>query len=61
MTRKLGYFLLLGVGMGAIFGIFLGAPLENNTLGIALGALSGLFIGWFIGAAVLESRNEKQR
>lgn len=47
--------------MGAVFGIFLGASLENNTLGIALGALSGLFIGWFIGAAVLEGRNEKTK
>jgi len=61
MNKKLGLFILLGLTIGASFGVFMGAAIENTPLGIALGAMGGLFIGWFIAAAVLENETSKKR
>jgi hypothetical protein len=58
MERKFGYYIVLGLVIGAIFGMGLGAASENTTWGIALGALFGVFIGWFVAAAALQNRNK---
>jgi uncharacterized membrane protein len=54
MRKKLGFYIVVGMGFGAIFGVFLGEAIENPVLGVALGALAGTFAGWFIAAAVRE-------
>jgi ABC-type uncharacterized transport system permease subunit len=59
MNKKFGIFILLGMLIGATFGVFLGAALENPLLGVSLGALVGVFLGWFIAAAVIENQNKK--
>lgn len=47
MERRFAYFILLGFGFGAIFGVFFGEAIGNSVLGVAFGAIGGLFIGWF--------------
>lgn len=54
MNKKFGLFIFLGLGIGGIFGVGLGAANGNATLGTAIGAIAGVFIGWFIAAAVRE-------
>lgn len=61
MNKKFGLFILGGLAVGASFGIFIGAAMENIPLGIALGAMGGLFISVFIDAAVLENEKSKRR
>jgi len=51
-------YVVLGLLIGAIFGLGLGAANGNTILGLGLGALAGVFIGWFIGAAVMQKQNE---
>jgi F0F1-type ATP synthase assembly protein I len=58
MRKRIGYFILIGLAIGAVFGVFLGSAIGSNTWGIILGALAGLFLGWYIGAAVIARRIE---
>jgi hypothetical protein len=58
MKKRFGYFILIGLLIGAIFGSGLGAANESALAGLGLGALAGIFVGWFVAAAVLE--NEKK-
>lgn len=60
MNKKFGLFILLGLAIGATFGMFIGAAIGNIPLGVAFGAIGGLFIGWFIFAAVLENEKSKK-
>ena len=57
MERKFGYYIFLGLIMGVVFGMGLGAANGSVIWGIGLGALAGVFIGWFIATAALESRS----
>ena len=52
--RKFGLYVFLGLLIGALFGVFLGAGSANPILGIGGGAFAGAAIGWFIAAAVIE-------
>ena len=61
MNKKFSLFILAGMSIGASFGIFIGAAIENMPLGIAFGAMGGLFISLFIEAAVLENEKSKRR
>ena len=61
MDKKFGLFILVGLSIGASFGMFIGAAMENMPLGIAFGALGGLFISLFIEAAILENEKSKRR
>jgi hypothetical protein len=58
--NKSGIFILLGLCIGATFGVFLGAAIQNMVLGTGLGALGGVFLGLFTAAAVLENQNAKK-
>jgi len=58
MERKIGIYSFLGLIIGAIFGLSLGAANGDIIWGIGLGALFGLFIGWFVAAAVIESQQK---
>ena len=58
MERKFGYYIVLGLLIGAVFGLGLGAANGNTIWGIGLGALFGVFIGWFVAAAALQSRDK---
>lgn len=60
MDRKSGYYILLGLAIGAALGVFWGAANGNVAMGIGLGAIAGVFIGWFAAAADFRSRNEKK-
>ena len=56
MERKIGIYSFLGLIIGAVFGLGLGAASGNAIWGIGLGALFGVFIGWFVAIAVQENR-----
>ncbi|GIK42944.1 MAG: hypothetical protein BroJett011_67770 [Chloroflexota bacterium] len=60
MERKFGYYILLGLVIGVVFGMGLGAANGNAIWGIWLGALGGVFIGWFIAVAALENRKNEE-
>jgi uncharacterized protein YcfJ len=60
MDRRFGYYIVLGLLVGAVFGFGLGAANGNAILGIGIGALAGVFIGWFVAAAVLEREAKKK-
>jgi hypothetical protein len=58
MERKFGYYIVLGLLIGVVFGMGLGAANGNTIWGIGLGALFGVFVGWFVAAAALQNRNK---
>lgn len=58
MERKYGYYIVLGLAIGVVFGMGVGAANGNTIWGIGLGALFGVFIGWFIAVAA-QNRNKK--
>jgi hypothetical protein len=45
MERKYAFLIILGLLVGAIYGVFFGKAIENNVLGVALGAFGGVFLG----------------
>ena len=57
MNQKYGVFIFLGLEVGGIFGVFLGAAIAIPVLGIALGAAGGVFLGWFIAASAIENQD----
>jgi uncharacterized protein YcfJ len=48
------YYIFLGLLIGALVGVGIGAANGNLITGMQLGALTGLFIGWFIAAPALK-------
>ena len=58
MERKFGYYIVLGLLIGVVFGMGLGTANGNTIWGIGLGALFGVFIGWFVAVAIQGNRNE---
>lgn len=60
MDRKFGIYILLGLVIGVLFGVFLGSATGNTILGIGPVALGGVFVGWFAAAAALKNRNGKE-
>lgn len=59
MERRFGIYIFLGLVIGAVFGMGVGAASGNTIFGIGLGALFGVFIGWFV-AAALERRKKNK-
>jgi ABC-type uncharacterized transport system permease subunit len=59
MERKFGYYIVLGLVIGVVFGMGLGAANGSIIWGIGLGALFGVFIGWFVAVAAFESQKKK--
>lgn len=60
MDKKFGIYIFLGLLIGAVFGMGLGAANGNAAFGIGGGALAGVFLGWFVAAAVQQSQNHKK-
>lgn len=60
MEQRDGIFIFLGLIIGAVFGMGLGAANGNVLMGIGLGALAGTFIGWFGAMAAYEQRTKKK-
>ena len=60
MDRKFGYYIALGLVIGVVFGMGVGAASGNTLFGIGLGALGGVFIGWFVAAAALKNRDKNK-
>jgi hypothetical protein len=61
MDEKSGVYIVLGLVIGAVFGVSLGPAIGNTFLAIALCAFGGAFVGWFIAAAVLENSKGKNK
>ena len=63
MDKRFGYYVVLGLLIGAVFGSGIGSANGNTFLGVGIGALVGVFLGWFIAAAALQNRsgNSKNR
>jgi uncharacterized protein YcfJ len=61
MDRRFGYYIVLGLVIGVVFGMGVGAASGNTLLGIGFGALGGVFIGWFVAAAALQNRDKTGR
>jgi hypothetical protein len=59
MEKKFAYLIVLGLVIGALFGIFYGKALENAALGIVFGASGGVFLGWFA-AIIAQDRYHKK-
>ena len=59
LKKRFGLYILVGLGFGAMFGIFLGEAIENAILEVPLGALGGVFVGWFVATAARENSKEK--
>jgi hypothetical protein len=59
MERKIGIYSFIGLIIGALFGMGLGAANGSVVWGLGLGALFGLFIGWFVAAAVVENQKKE--
>lgn len=57
MDKTPAYYIFLGLLIGAILGLGVGALNGNPIHGLQLGAMVGLFIGWFIAVNPLEKRN----
>ena len=60
MDQKFGYYIVLGLLVGAVFGFGLRAANGNVILGIGIGTFAGVFIGWFVAAAMLEREAKKK-
>lgn len=52
MNKKFAIYIVLGLFIGALFGVSFTPVIENDALGVLGGALAGGFVGWFIAAAV---------
>jgi hypothetical protein len=50
-------YIFLGLLIGAIVGLGIGAINANPMHGMQLGSMAGLLIGWFIAVNPLEKRN----
>jgi len=57
MDRKFGYLIVLGLLIGAVFGMGVGTANGNTLFGIGLGTLGGVFMGWFAAATVLDKQD----
>lgn len=57
MDKTPGYYIFLGLLLGAVIGLGIGALNGNAIPGMQLGSMTGLFIGWFIAVNPLEKRN----
>lgn len=55
VNKKFGYYILIGLLIGAIFGMGIGAANGSPLPGIGMGALAGVFLAWFIAAAILKT------
>ena len=55
VNKKFGYYIVIGLLIGAIFGMGIGAANGNPLPGIGMGALAGVFLAWFIAAAILKT------
>ena len=51
MDKKFGYYVLLGLLIGAVYGAGLDTSNGNIFLGLWIGVLIGVFIGWFFAIA----------
>jgi membrane associated rhomboid family serine protease len=60
MDKKFGLYIVLGLFIGAIFGVSFTSVTHNDMLAISGGALAGVFIGWFIAATVRERTIHRQ-
>jgi hypothetical protein len=56
MDKRFGYYVLLGLLIGNVFGLGYAAANGNTFLGLWMGALIGVFTGWFLAAANLVHR-----
>ena len=51
MDKKFGLYIVLGMVIGAVFGVSFTPVAENDLLAISGGVIAGAFLGWFGAAA----------
>jgi hypothetical protein len=54
MDKTPAYSIFLGLTIGAIFGLGIGAVNGDAVHGMQLGAMAGVFIGWVVTALPLQ-------
>lgn len=60
MNKTPAYYIFLGLLIGSVFGLGIGAVGGSVISGMEVGALAGVFIGWFLAATLLE-QNKRQK
>lgn len=55
--EKFGYLIFVGMAIGAVFGMGIGAANGNALFGTWLGAVAGGFLGWFMAIAAQERQS----
>ena len=56
MDKRFGYYVLLGLLIGSVFGFGYASANGNTFLGLWMGVLIGIFVGWFLAVADLHQR-----
>ena len=59
MERKFGYYILFGLILGTILGVFWERATDDMTLFILFGAFGGVFMGWFVATIIKNQKNQK--
>lgn len=59
MNKRFGIFILIGLLVGAMFGLVYVPATGNVPLSMGMGALAGLFAGWFAAVAAEQYRKEQ--
>ncbi len=59
MERDFGFYIILGMLIGAIFGVSLVPIVGNTILAIFCGVCGGVFFGWLIAVAASEKAIHK--
>lgn len=60
MNKKFALSIVLGVFIGALFGVSFAPVIEHDALGVLGGALAGVFLGWLIAAAVHALKQDRK-
>ena len=59
MERKFGYYILFGLILGTILGVFWERAADDMRLFILFGAFGGVFMGWFVATVIKNQKDHK--
>ncbi len=59
MNKQSGVSILIGMLIGALFGLSFEPATGNRLLSMGMGALAGVFGGWFVAVAAEQYRKEQ--
>lgn len=58
MQKQSLIFIVVGLSAGSLFGVFLGAAIDNPSAGVSMGALAGIFLGLYTAMCVQNQINK---